>query len=66
MNKPIDYKELSQELDQLITKLQSEDVDIDEALVLYERGMTIAEQLQKYLKEAENKVTKIKGVSSKE
>lgn len=58
--KKTDYKALSSELDEILSKLQSADLDVDEAVKMYERGMTIAKELEAYLKEAENKVTKIK------
>lgn len=56
-----DYKKLSEELDEVLAKLQSADLDVDEAVAAYERGMAIAKQLETYLKQAENKVTKIKA-----
>lgn len=61
MAKEINYRELSTELDEILGKLQSGDLDIDEALKLYERGMVIVKDLESYLKDAENKVTKIKA-----
>lgn len=60
-DKKIDYKGLSDELDQLLSKLQSADLDVDEAVKAYERGMEIAKRLETYLKEAENKVAKVKA-----
>lgn len=60
-NKQIDYKVLSTELDDVLVRLQSDDLDVDQAFKLYERGMEITKQLEKYLKQAENKVTKIKA-----
>jgi exodeoxyribonuclease VII small subunit len=61
MPKPkIDYKKLTAELDEILARLQSADLDVDEAVAAYERGMAIAKQLETYLKEAENKVTKLK------
>jgi exodeoxyribonuclease VII small subunit len=60
-SKSIDYKKLNSELDTILTGLQSGDLDIDEAVKQYQRGMVIVEELQKYLKEAENKVTKVKA-----
>lgn len=56
-----DYKALSAELDEILGKLQSSDLDVDEAVRAYTRGMEISKQLETYLKEAENKVTKIKA-----
>lgn len=60
MTKDKTYAELSQELDTILTELQSDDFDIDKAITLYERGIEIAEQLEKQLKTAQNKVTKLK------
>lgn len=56
----INFLKLSSELDEIINKLQSGDVDIDESLKLYGQGREIIEKLQAYLKTAENKVTKVK------
>lgn len=56
--KDIDYQALSQELDQIVTKLQLDDIAIDDALKLHARGIEITKQLEKYLIEAENTVTK--------
>lgn len=62
--KDIDYQALSQELDEIVAKLQSEDVAIDDALQLHKRGIEITKQLEKYLKEAENIVTKASGLQA--
>jgi exodeoxyribonuclease VII small subunit len=59
--KKTDYKELSGELDEILSRLQSADLDIDEAVKAYERGMAIAKELEDYLKTAENKIVKIKA-----
>lgn len=60
-NKKYDYRALSKELDEVLTKLQSTDLDVDEAVNVYERGMVIAKELEDYLKKAENKITKVKA-----
>lgn len=60
-SKKTDYKTLSTELDEILSKLQSAELNVDEAVDLYERGMKIAKQLEAYLKEAENKVAKVKA-----
>ena len=59
--KKTDYKSLNSELDEILNKLQSEDLDVDEAMALYERGIAITKELETYLREAENKVAKIKA-----
>lgn len=55
-----DYQMLSAELDGVLAKLQNPDIQVDEAIKLYERGLALVAQLEKYLKQAENKLTKIK------
>ncbi len=56
-----DYKTLSSELDEILGKLQSAELNVDEAVDLYERGMKIAKELEAYLQEAENKVARVKA-----
>ena len=55
------YQSLNAELEALLTVLQSGELDIDEAVKKYQRGMEIVAELQKYLKDAENKVKKVKA-----
>ncbi len=57
----VNYHKMSQELDLLLEELQSGDLDIDQAVIKYERGMQILEEMETYLKTAENKVKKIKA-----
>jgi exodeoxyribonuclease VII small subunit len=59
--KEIDYQALNTELSEILARLQSEDLSVDEALKGYERGIAITKELEKYLKTAENKVSKIRG-----
>lgn len=59
--KKSDYQSLSKELDEILSKLQYSELDIDESVAAYERGMSIAKELEAYLKVAENKITKIKA-----
>lgn len=54
------YRELQSELEDVLARLQSGDVDIDESTVLYKRGVELTTQLQAYLDKAENTITKIK------
>ena len=56
----LSYGELKAELDQIMQRLAREDLDIDEALQLYKRGLAIVNQLEAYLKSAKNEVQKIK------
>ncbi len=60
-SKKSDYTTLSAELDSVLEELQTGNLDVDKAVVLYERGIIITKELETYLKEAENKVAKIKA-----
>ena len=59
--KQIDYQALQQELEQLLDDLQVGQLSIEEALAAYERGLVIVKQLETYLTQAQNKVTKLKA-----
>lgn len=54
------YQSLSAELDAVLAKLQDPDVQVDEAVTLYEQGVKLVAQLEKHLQAAENKLTKLK------
>lgn len=60
MIKAINYRQLTEELETILNDMQSGELDIDEAIKQYERGMMLVVQLQSYLKQAENKVIKVK------
>jgi exodeoxyribonuclease VII small subunit len=60
-SKKTDYQTLSKELDNVLERLQQEDISIDDAVASYERGMELIDELQAYLTNAENKVQKIKA-----
>ncbi len=61
MGNQASYRELSDELDEILASLQNNELDIDQATKLYEQGTKITTKLQQYLQAAENKVIKIKG-----
>lgn len=63
--KKITYFELNNQLTETISQLQRDDIDIDVALELYQRGQEIIKQLNDYLTTAENKIVKIKAENSK-
>lgn len=56
-----DYRSLRAQLDAILLEIRSGDLDIDEASEQYEKAREIVEKLEKYIKTAENKVTKIKN-----
>jgi exodeoxyribonuclease VII small subunit len=56
-----DYAALKSELDQVLGELQRDDLGVDAALKHYQRGLELVQQLEAYLKTAENKVTELKA-----
>lgn len=55
-----DYQTLNRQLDEVLAKLQAPDVQVDEAVQLYEAGLKLIAELEKHLKQAENKIEKLK------
>lgn len=63
-SKKENYRDLREELDSILLKLQSGDLDIEDATTQYERATQIVDKLETYIKTAENKITKVKKASS--
>jgi exodeoxyribonuclease VII small subunit len=59
--KEVNYQELKSELDEIMLALQQEDLDVDKALEHYQRGLELVQQLETYLRDAENKIVEIKA-----
>lgn len=55
-----DYRKLNAELETVLEQLETSDLDVDQAIKHYQRGVEIVAELEKYLKTAENKVVKVK------
>lgn len=53
------YKQLQEELDGILMQLQGGELDIDESMKAYEKGLTLVAELEKYLKTAENTIRKV-------
>ena len=53
------YQQLSDELDEVLARLQDPAVSIDDSMELYQTGQKLIKQLEDYLAEAKNKVTKL-------
>jgi exodeoxyribonuclease VII small subunit len=60
-----DYKELSEQLDIVLARLQQPDIQVDEAVELYEQGLALAGKLEKHLQLAENRIIKLKAMSER-
>jgi exodeoxyribonuclease VII small subunit len=52
------YSQLQQELESIINRLESEALDIDEAVKLHEKGQKLISELKIKLKKAKNEITK--------
>ena len=50
------YQSLKTELDTVLDELQRDTTDVDAALKGYERGLELIQQLETYLKTAENHI----------
>lgn len=59
--KKVDYQQLNDELDTILTRLQSGELSIDEALPAYERGIQLVKDLEAYLQTAENRITELQA-----
>ncbi len=55
-----DYQTLSERLEEVLARLQAPDVHVDEAVKLFEEGTKLIAVLEKHLKQAENKIEKLK------
>jgi exodeoxyribonuclease VII small subunit len=61
-----DYQVLSAELDAVLARLQASDIQVDEAVKLYEQGLGLIDKIEKQLAQAENKIEQLKLAAGKE
>lgn len=54
-----DYQTMSRRLDEILAAMQSADITVDEAIALHKEGSALVASLQKYLSDAENRITKL-------
>lgn len=57
--KKASIQEKMKQLETIVEWFESDDVDIDEALQRYEEGLKLIDELQKDMKTAKNKFTKL-------
>ncbi len=55
------YRDLQTELDNVLSELQSAELDIDRALTLYKQGQTLITELETYLTNAKNEIEQLKN-----
>lgn len=53
------YREMNEELAEIMAWFESEQVDLDQAVAKYEQAMKLLSAMEDYLKTAENKIKKI-------
>ena len=61
----ISYESLNDELENIMSELQDESLDIDLALKHYQRGLELVKSLEDYLKNSENKINELKAAFDK-
>lgn len=55
MAKARTYKQIKQELDEVLIKLQDPETDLDDAIKLHEKGKLLIAELEKYLAAVDKK-----------
>lgn len=55
------YRDMSEELESILAELQAGELDIEEAIKRYERGMELTNAMERYLRDAETKITELKA-----
>ena len=58
--KQFDYGNKMKALEDLIAQAEHDELDVDDAIATFEDGMKLVNEIEDYLKTAENKITKIK------
>lgn len=58
-NKKLKFQEAMTRLDEIVTKLSSNDLDLEEAMYLFTEGLKLSTQCEKQLKEFETKIEAI-------
>ncbi len=51
------YRELKNQLDDVVSQLETDDIAIDEVLILHEKAKKLIAKLEQYLVDVENKIT---------
>ena len=65
MDKEIDFEKMIKRLEEINEKMNDKNISLDTSISLYEEGMKISKELEKALKEAEEKVEKVIEVNEK-
>ena len=60
MAKNFIYKEKKEELEKILSELQSPNLDLEEAIVKYKVGTSLIKEIEEYLDKTKNKITELK------
>lgn len=60
----VNYRQLEDELREIIAWFEGDSFDVDEAVKKYERGLQLLKELEDYIGRAENTVRELKTVFS--
>lgn len=61
----INFEKELKRLNEIVSKIQDNELPLDESVKLYEEGNSIIKKLEKALKDAEEKVEKIVDINKK-
>ena len=59
MSEPINFEQEMKKLDEIVAKISSQDLPLDECLRLYQEGQRIIKSLEEALETAKEKVEKV-------
>lgn len=59
MPEVINFEQEMKKLDEIVSKISSQDLPLDECLALYQEGQAIIKNLEKALEDAKDKVEKV-------
>ncbi len=55
------FEELFQRLEAIVTEMESEELQLEKSLTLFEEGVKLSETLRQQLSKAEQKITELAG-----
>ena len=57
MKEELNFEETMKQLEEVVQKLENEELNLDESIKEFEKGMELSKVANKYLQEAEKKIT---------
>ncbi len=57
MEKDLNFEETMKELEEVVQKLETGELNLDDSIKEFEKGMELSKNASKYLEEAEKKIT---------